>query len=210
MSNRSCLIMLLSLTLACKVVAQDATVQIRVYDDTGLSTGAGRQFVTRLEGILSRAGVSARVSLCGKPVPTACQADARGSRLLLIRMVAGQAKKRSNAQKSPLGQSIVDSNGGDYASIFVAAVQDRADEANVPWVIVMAYAAAHEIGHLLLGSGAHTATGIMKGTWNGNDFLAMIQNGLRFSPEQAKHLASRYATAQHAHVGERSASVGGE
>jgi hypothetical protein len=192
MSNRRCLISLFFLTLACKVAAQDAIVQIRVYDDAGLSAGAQRQFVTRLEGILTRAGVSAQVSLCGNTVPTACQADASGSRLLLIRVVAGQAKKRSNAQKSPLGQSIVDSKGGDCASVFVAAVQDRADEANVPWVTVLAYAAAHEIGHLLLGSGAHTPIGLMKGTWDRNDFLAMNQGYCQFTREQIRQLASHY------------------
>jgi hypothetical protein len=65
---------------------------------------------------------------------------------------------------------------------------------------VLAYAAAHEIGHLLLGD-AHTPQGLMKATWVANDFLAMSQNDFHFSPEQARTLTSRYGAPRQADAG---------
>lgn len=45
---------------------------------------------------------------------------------------------------------------------------------------------AHEIGHLLLGQNAHTASGIMQPRWEANQLhLAMI-GSLLFNPEQAR------------------------
>ncbi len=66
---------------------------------------------------------------------------------------------------------------------------------------MLAYAAAHEVGHLLLGEQAHTPRGLMKATWDTHDFQAMAQNGFHLSPEQARELASRYGTAHPAEVG---------
>jgi hypothetical protein len=67
-------------------------------------------------------------------------------------------------------------------------VQDQAAAAGVPWVVVLAYAAAHEVGHLLLGS-AHTPRGLMKAEWDGRDYEAMNQNACRFDEKQSGQLA---------------------
>ena len=197
MPNRSCLFLLLSLTLSCRVSAQHAAVQIKIYDDADLSPGTRQQFVTRLENILVGAGVSARVSLCGRAI--ACETDGGESRRLLIRVTGGQARTMSNAQKPPLGQSLIGPNGGDYAFVFLPTVKDRAAEADISWVTVLAHAAAHEIGHLLLGNGSHTPMGLMKATWDHNDFERMNQKCLHFSDEQARQLALRYGETEAVH-----------
>jgi hypothetical protein len=191
MSNRSCFILLLCLTLASKASAQ-ARVDIAIYDYVGLSPAVQQQFVTHLESILTGAGVSVRMIVCSRKETIPCDANAGEARRLFVRVVPGQAKIVSNTRTPPLGQSIAGPNGGQYASVFLAPVQDRAADANVPWVTVLAYAAAHEIGHLLLGSGAHTPIGLMKGTWDRNDFLAMNQRHCQFNREQIRQLASHY------------------
>jgi hypothetical protein len=112
----------------------------------------------------------------------------------------------SNVGRPPLGQSFVDSEGGSYASVFVAPVQDQAAAANVPWVIVLAYAAAHEIGHLLLGDQAHTPRGLMKAQWESNDYQAMNQNHFHFSSEQIRELTRRYGTVQPIAIGSDAAA----
>jgi len=100
-----------------------------------------------------------------------------------------------NVRRPPLGQSFADADGGKYASVFLERVQDEALSANVPWVIVLAYATAHEIGHLLLGNQAHTPRGLMKEMWDRKDYEAMNQNYLHFSEEQIRQLRSRYGNA---------------
>jgi hypothetical protein len=85
---------------------------------------------------------------------------------------------KANTARLPLGQSFVGEAGGKYATVFLEPVVERATEVDVSWEIVLAYAAAHEIGHLLLGNRAHTLWGLMKVTWDHNDFVAMRQNTL--------------------------------
>jgi hypothetical protein len=92
----------------------------------------------------------------------------------------------------PLGQSFADNKGGTYASVFLASVQDQAAEANVPWITVLAYAAVHEIGHLLLGNQTHTLRGLMKANWGREDYAGMDQNRCHFSSEQILQLTLRY------------------
>jgi hypothetical protein len=97
-----------------------------------------------------------------------------------------------------LGESFADRNGGSCASVFLERVTDEAAEANVPRVTVLAYAAAHEVGHLLLGNEAHTPQGLMKAQWGRSEYQAMSQNHFQFSPEQLQALARRYGLSRSA------------
>ena len=96
-------------------------------------------------------------------------------------------------------QSVAGRDGGTYATVFLRPAEEKASDANLPRIVVLAYAAAHEIGHLLLGD-AHSPQGLMKATWGANDFLAMSQNDLHFSPEQARKLISHYGAPRQAEV----------
>jgi hypothetical protein len=50
---------------------------------------------------------------------------------------------------------------------------------------VMGAAMAHEIGHLLLQSEAHSPSGIMQLSWSRADLLDATRGQLRFTPDQA-------------------------
>jgi len=206
MSNRGHLILPLFLALVCKASAQTSAVQIEVYDYASLKPATLHEFVTSTQEILVGTGLSIHVKLCGRSVAVPCETKTGSARRLVIRVVAGAARRMSSVRRPPLGQSFVDHEGGTYASVFLDRIQDVAAEANVPLVIVLAYAAAHEIGHLLLGDQAHTPRGLMKGTWNRDDFRAMAQNGFHFSAEQVRELALRYSAPGVKDVGSATAS----
>jgi hypothetical protein len=194
MSTRGCLILAL-LVLASELSAQTAAVEVQVYDQAGLQPSTFQNFVTQTQNILSETGLSIQVKTCGRSVSVVCETQSYGTRYLVIHIVAGHPKKMKNVRRPPLGQSFADENGGKYASLFLEHVQDEATSNNVPWVRVLSYAAVHEIGHLLLGNGAHTSRGVMKATWDRTDFEAMNQNYLNFSKEQMRQLQSRYGSA---------------
>jgi hypothetical protein len=59
---------------------------------------------------------------------------------------------------------------------------------------VLAYAIAHELGHVLLPRPAHTDKGIMRAEWNGDDLRHIAIDGLRFTPAQATQMRSKLAT----------------
>jgi hypothetical protein len=203
MKNRGCFLLLPLLVLAgneATVSAQTSALQVQVYDYTGLSPAALHEFITRTQEILASSGVSLEVDACARgAVP--CESHTGSSRQVVIRVVADTGKNMKSVRAEKLGMSVAGHDGGTYATVFLKPAEEKASDANLPRSIVLAYAAAHEIGHLLLGDQAHTPRGLMKATWDTNDFQAMAQNDFRFSPEQARELTSRYGIAHHADAG---------
>ncbi len=191
MSNRARLILSLFLALAGKALAQDTAIQVQVYDYAGLTPAVLREFVTLTESILTNAGLSIHVKPCERNVEASCEIQTRGARRLVIRVVA----KTMRNVRGPLGLSFADHEGGTYASVFLAPVRHEAAEQDFPWVTILAYAAAHEIGHLLLGNQAHTPWGLMKAKWDREDYKGMNQHRCIFNSEQILQLTQRYGAS---------------
>ncbi len=172
---------------------------MQVYDYTGLSPAAFHEFIARTQEILAGSGVSLEVDACARfggvrePYRKFQAARGQGDRSIRV-------KALKNARLEKLGMSIADHDGGTYATVFLKPAEEKASDANLPRIVVLAYAAAHEIGHLLLGD-AHSPQGLMKATWGANDFVAMSQNDLRFSREQARELTSRFGAPRQAEAG---------
>jgi hypothetical protein len=70
------------------------------------------------------------------------------------------------------------------AFVFYDRVLRSAHESQQDVARLLAYAMAHEIGHLLLPSPAHAASGIMRAAWNGDDLRHIANGSLQFTPEQ--------------------------
>jgi hypothetical protein len=51
--------------------------------------------------------------------------------------------------------------------------------------VILGDAMAHEIGHLLLGPGAHSSTGIMRGQWDRAQLQRALKGLQRFTPDQS-------------------------
>jgi hypothetical protein len=201
MKNRGCYLLLLLLTLAgyAKTAsAQTSALQVQVYDYTGLSPAAFHEFVARTQEILAGSGLSLEVDACASG--RACESHSGSSRQIVIRVIADTRKGTKNVRLETLGQSVADHDGGTYATVFLRAAEEKASDANLPRIVVLAYAAAHEIGHLLLGE-AHSPQGLMKATWGAKDFLAMSQSDFHFSREQERKLTSYYGAPRQAEVG---------
>ncbi len=204
MANRGCYLLLLFLTLssgAKSVSAQAAALQVQVYDYTSLSPAALHEFITRTEEILTSGGISVEVDACARGVSTPCESRRGSFRQLVIRVVAGAPGNNEEARWQHLGQSIATHDGGTYASVYLKLAEEEAAETNLPRILVLSYAAAHEVGHLLLGDEAHTPQGLMKADWEAEDFRAMAQNRFHFSAEQTRELRSRYGAGRSAGVG---------
>jgi hypothetical protein len=204
MSNRGCFLLLCFLMLASdakSVSAQAAALQVQVYDYTGLSPSALHEFVTRTQEILNGAGIAVEVDACARGASTPCDSQRGSFKQVVVRVVAAPPRNNKEAHRQHLGQSIATRDGGTYATVFLNLAEDEAAETNLPRILVLSYAAAHEVGHLLLGDGAHTPQGLMKAEWATDDFQAMAQNRFHFSPEQARELKRRYGAGRSAGIG---------
>jgi hypothetical protein len=195
MSNRSCSILLIFLALAGSaktLTAQTSSVQVEVFDYADLKPEPLHNVVALTQQILAGAGLSVQLQVCRGSLAVSCEGQNGAIRNLVVRLVAGGSKTKDSVLRAPLGQSMADHQGGTYASIFMERIQDAAAEADVPRETVLAYAIAHEVGHLLLGDNAHTPRGVMKGNWDRKDYEAMNQRQFHFIEGQAHQFASRF------------------
>lgn len=75
---------------------------------------------------------------------------------------------------------------GRIAFAFYDRIERFAGDYHVDVSVVLGGVMAHEIGHLLLPFGTHSATGLMRGRWNSAQVQLAVVGGLRFTPEQAE------------------------
>jgi len=193
MSYRDTLILTLILAGWTRpLFAQTPSVRVQVYDYANLESPTLRHFLSLTQDILSDTGISVQVNLCRGNGAMPCKCAVDGPKTLMITILAGDATHRSNSRRRALGQSSADNNGGTFASVFLAPIRDQAAAVDIPWAIVLSYATAHEAGHLLLGTQAHTSRGLMKASWDRSDYVAMFQKQCHFTHEQALLLVRRY------------------
>lgn len=170
--------------------AEPPSLRIYIHNDALLNPKDFATAILELERILSSTGAEPGVCVhLKKDSETRCASGLRKGRLFDIRILPGSASHMHSVLHSPLGHSIVDEGGGMYAAVFLGTIRNQASAAGVPVTLLLAYAAAHEFGHLLLGANAHSRQGVMKAAWARTDLIAMSQRSLRFDNEQCRRIS---------------------
>jgi len=153
-----------------------AHLQVRVYD-AGVMPAAEQTVALRAAaGVLAAAGIDVTWLACGDDATRthaiACEAPP-GPAELSVRFVR-LAGTPSHGQLQ-LGYSLVDTGigAGSLATVYVDRVHRVAAQAGADAAVVVGFAAAHEIGHLLLGTNAHAGNGLMRAVWS----RAQLQHG---------------------------------
>jgi hypothetical protein len=113
---------------------------------------------------------------------------AMGQRDLILNFVDEIRSLSHNMKEETLGFAMVP--GGDeqgnraYISIYLA--RNAAREFVTSTEMILGLAAAHEIGHLLMGSGEHSRSGVMRARWDAKDVILAAKDDLRFTDDQVK------------------------
>jgi len=168
-----------------------AALQVLVFDYTGLSAPSLREFTRQTQVILSNEGLSAEVEDCTRATDGPCFSQDRVQRRIEIRVVNQAQENHTLVGSKCLGVSFINHDGGTSASVYRELADQEAADFGLPREVVLAYAAAHEAGHLLLGE-AHTPNGLMKAHWGTEEFQAISQRRLTFSSDQRRELTRRY------------------
>jgi len=82
------------------------------------------------------------------------------------------------------------------ASVYLKRIETIAQGSSATRGQVLGHAAAHEIGHLLLGTLEHSPHGIMKADWKGRTLEGIARRGMVFSTRQAEHMRTRIRERQ--------------
>lgn len=156
----------------------DRTLTVIVWDYAGVSDSSLDEMETLSALLLFRAGIGTQWVHCGSHLqglrPVLCDANLKPGSVLLRIVVfyPGNQNKRGD----PLGTAMVESS---YASIYATEIHKYAAHNGLPDGTLMAYAAMHEIGHLLLCPN-HSSSGIMRAVWGQAEYRGMDQRWLGF------------------------------
>ena len=90
------------------------------------------------------------------------------------------------------GLAFLDEDGhGKYCDVFYNRIAEAHHDSGANLSLLLGMVAAHELGHLLLGSHAHSFVGIMTPVWKGDVLRRIDMGNLLFTQEQASVMNAR-------------------
>lgn len=164
-------------------------IPVRVYDTSG-QMGADRAVALALaDDILSVTETAVVWRVCDHTESRRRNGDCDGPvdpGTLMVRILRSSHSSQL-APKTALGHSIIDTRTGMgvLATIYFDRVNQRAAQAQMPKPRLLGRAIAHELGHLLLSTTAHSAEGLMRGEWTMHELRAGLDRDWIFTPVQA-------------------------
>ena len=167
-------------------------VTLLVHDYSGLSPSSLEAIADQVRLVFAHAGVDLQWIPCSETDsrrPAQCEAEA-GPRRFTLRILA-QYPKGWKRRGDPLGAAQIASF---YATLYAGEIRTNAAGKNVDATTLMAYAAIHEILHLLLGP-SHSGRGIMRGSWDKSLCSDMAHRRLVLSPAERDSVGRALRTA---------------
>ena len=89
-------------------------------------------------------------------------------------------------------QTVHSGGFGYYASVFYHRVEELSGIFTSSTPVVLGHVIAHEMGHLLLGHGSHSRTGLMTANWDRKELERVNQRTFIFNSQQAKEIRARF------------------
>ncbi len=166
------------------------TVRIQNYAGVPLRPLARAEEIA--SDILNQAGVEVRWLHCGPaagtPQPSPDCAKPLGSMDFVVALIGKIQTLSPELPEGTLGIALVPPDGrqGFQAYVSYDRARGTARDTQVSVDRVLGSGAAHELGHLLLGEGAHSSTGIMRIVWGKADLKSGLNWNWWFTPQQSK------------------------
>jgi hypothetical protein len=149
--------------------------------------------------IFHNAGVGVEWVNCGAQEGSLSQTQCRDTRMspgLVVRIIP----RARTLGDDIFGVSFVDHDSGTYADLFFEPIEQlHQRNRDISLAPILGDVLAHELGHLLLGSNAHSRDGIMQPHWTREQLHRVAMGQMRFSKEQAARMRTRIASFQIEH-----------
>jgi hypothetical protein len=116
----------------------------------------------------------------------ACQIPL-GPTTLLLRILSQYAAERLRPEPAGFGFAMFPDNGSfaAIANVFPYDAEQLAQQRGMRPGVILGHVVAHEIGHLLLGVGSHSVSGIMHVPWSPKDLEIIAEGQMVFIPAEA-------------------------
>jgi hypothetical protein len=170
--------------------AQGAQLNVSVYNDAGVAPPMLNKAEFVAATVLARAGIHVTWEKCSAPGTSAYSCDHPDiGRQLSVRITPTTIH---SMQASIFGVAFLSLEGkGRYADVFYSRVLQLHDDNKTSLPDVLGCVMAHELGHLLLGSNAHSTAGIMQRQWQAAELNQLQKGALLFTHEQAIKMQQR-------------------
>jgi hypothetical protein len=137
--------------------------------------------------VFRQSGIATGWVNCSAPSPKDNCRPAGPSQFILH--IVAHGKTSSDAV---FGVAFLGTDGtGRYCDVFYDRIEKLHRDSGASPARLLGTVAAHEIGHLLLGSHSHSATGLMSAHWREEELRRVSMGGLRFTSEQASRMRAR-------------------
>jgi hypothetical protein len=180
------------------ITSLSAEVSISVHDYADVPTPLLAAAEDQAREIFRRAGLETLWLNCSpkleKVEPRSCYFSDTTHLTLKIIPHAMNAKVRDRIDV--LGTAYPDEKGAGYfAYVFYDRIQELAQRRRLGHAL-LADVMVHEIGHLLLGSTSHSASGIMCAHWNYEELRNVSEGAMAFVPAQSRIMRDRLRVRQ--------------
>jgi hypothetical protein len=174
----------------------DASVSVLIFDYAGVAPAKMRAGLAEAARILSSGGADAVWIECPtEPVRLASNDTCRDGPkpLTLVVHVLPAGATRRQTERGTGGYAIAPTDGefGSFAGVFYDRVTDVGD--SIGEAAALGHIIAHELGHLLLGTEQHSASGIMTAYWSRKELVSAAQGLLRFDGAERARLRANVA-----------------
>jgi hypothetical protein len=171
-------------------IEPDMRVVIRTYDSAALPVADLQTAVATATGILEASGLEMAWHACEVALvrnaahPCAAPLGANEIAVRIVRLTTDAGYRG----ELPLGYSLVDTatRSGTLATIYLDRVAWLSEAAGVDRDVVLGRALAHEVGHLLLGTNAHSHAGLMRAVWSCEALQRNRRRDWLFAPADAR------------------------
>lgn len=186
-----------SYAVACaKNLPQESpSVVVSVFNDSDISTEILKQAEKVSSQVFEESGIHIDWLNCS-PADDAPAGEVACRRAIPQHLHLHIVRRSLNLRDPILGISYLASDGtGFQADIFYEGIEKLRQETFVDPAIILGHVAAHEIGHLLLGSNSHSPRGIMRAHWNMEELARANLGLLLFTKSQSHRMTEKLCAA---------------
>lgn len=186
----------LSLVSGFLAFPQSPTIKIRIDNSSSISVGTLRRAEKEAGALLESGGIKVIWRDCSKA--GGCEHGLAADELILHLRAPSRQTKEEGTQHDVLGGAITNSAGtGVSGWINYELAQVIATREGVSPELLLAYAIAHETGHLL--GLPHESLGLMQGHWSGREMQQLGRAYLHFNRKQRERLRAEVLTRMWSH-----------
>ena len=176
-----------------------ALVAISVYNDAEVPANVLARAENEASQVFRQAGIKVHWLNCR--IPAASEEASRACREAIfpehlhLRIV----RKSAGLKGETMGISFQSNDGrGCYADLFYDPMEQLHKSDGTDMATLLGHVAAHEIGHLLLGTNSHSPAGIMHARWTAEEVASAKAGSLVFSEKESLRMKAKLATAMQA------------